>query len=156
MVHRLETKILRLTFRPKMQPGEVWVTYKARTSRMLRMRWKKKGRCPHRQNCALKNLGRRWSMKWDPLNFICWKHKWGFYSRGVTWDTPMARWAGSGEDWMQKLRTGPPKKAEVIPTLVLAIHCICPPLHIKKADGRHSSQERKRTGSLVDGASENR
>ena len=34
MVHRWETKILRLTFRSKMQPGEEWVAFKARTARL--------------------------------------------------------------------------------------------------------------------------
>ena len=33
-VHRCETKILRLNFRPKMQLGEEWVAYKARTARI--------------------------------------------------------------------------------------------------------------------------
>ena len=37
------TKILRLTFRRKMQPGEEWVAYKARTARSLPARLKKLG-----------------------------------------------------------------------------------------------------------------
>ena len=121
---------------------------------------KENGLVPLRQNCALKKFGRRWlgpctkvkslklfdllldggrrhrsvrGMKLDPLNVTCWKHKWCFHDRGVTWDTPMARWAGSGEDWIHKWRTSPPKKAEVIPTLVLAIHLST--LQVKKADG---------------------
>ena len=72
-------------------------------------------------------------MKMDPLNVTCWKHKWCFHNRGVTWDTPLARWAGSEEDWIQKWRAGPPRKAEVIPTLVLATHLST--LQVKKADG---------------------
>ena len=56
-----------------------------------------------------------WGMKWDPLNISCWKHKWGFHNRGVTWDTPMARWTGSEADWIQKWRKSRPKKAEVVP-----------------------------------------
>ena len=42
-VCRWETKILRLTFRPKLQPGEEWVSYRSRTARMLRIKWKKMG-----------------------------------------------------------------------------------------------------------------
>ena len=52
MVHRWETKILRLTFRPKMQPGEEWVAYKARTARMLRTQWKKLGLPTLAELCA--------------------------------------------------------------------------------------------------------
>ena len=128
MVHRWETEILRLTFRPKMQPGGEWVACSASTARMLRTRWKKLGVPSLAELCAekvwkmmawavcdgevpvLKALrfvtgwrktawGRNrsaWGMKWDPLNITCWKHKWGFHNRGVTWDTPMARWAGLG------------------------------------------------------------
>ena len=39
LVHRWKTQILRLTFRPKMQPGEGSVVYKASTARMLRTKW---------------------------------------------------------------------------------------------------------------------
>ena len=56
-----------------------------------------------------------------------------FHNRGVTWDTPMAGWAGSGEDWIQKWRMNPPKKTDAIPTLVLAIPLS--PIQIKKIDG---------------------
>ena len=59
-VHRWETKILRLTFRSKMEPGEEWVAYKARTARMLRIRWKKMGPVLFGQKCTLKKFGRRW------------------------------------------------------------------------------------------------
>ena len=45
----------------------------------------------------------------------------------------MARCASSGEDWTQKWSTCPPKKAEVIPTLVLTIHLST--LQVKKEDG---------------------
>ena len=54
MVHRWETKILRLTFRPKMQPGEEWVTYKVRTARMMRLKWKKMGLSSLAELCAEK------------------------------------------------------------------------------------------------------
>ena len=72
-------------------------------------------------------------MKWDPLNFTCWKHKWGFHNRGVTWDTPMARWAGSEEDWIQKWRMHPPKQTEAVPALVRAVPLS--QLQIKMTDG---------------------
>ena len=120
VVHRWERKILRLIFRPKMQPGEEWVACKARTARMLRTRWKKLGLPSLAELCAEKVwktigwavyegevpvlkalrsvIGWRttawwrnrsaWGMKWDPLNFTCWKHKWRFHNRGVTWDWP--------------------------------------------------------------------
>ena len=55
----------------------------------------------------------------DPLNDTCWKHKWSFHDRGGTWSTPMA---GSEKDWRLKDGSGPPRKAEVIPTLEVAIH----------------------------------
>ena len=107
-------------------------------------------------NCVLKKFGRRWrspcsenktisqsmekmtawwstwGMKWDPLNIACWKHKWGFLNRGVTWDTPMARRAGSGEDWLQKWRMSLFKKTEAVPSLVC--HPFVP-LQIKKTEG---------------------
>ena len=35
-----------------------------------------------------------WGMKKDPANVTRWKHKFGFHSRGVQWDTPMSKWAG--------------------------------------------------------------
>ena len=35
----------------------------------------------------------------DPTNVTCRKQKWGFHNRGVTWETPMARWAGPNNDW---------------------------------------------------------
>ena len=60
-----------------------------------------------------------------PLNFTCWKHKWGFHNRGVIW--------GSGEGWIQKWRMHPPKKTVAVPALVRAIHVS--PLQIKITDG---------------------
>ena len=52
-----------------------------------------------------------------------------FFYRAVTWDTPMARWAGSGKIGY---RSGE-RVLQMIPTLVLAIHLS--PLQVKKADG---------------------
>ena len=46
----------------------------------------------------------------------------------------MVRWAGSEEDWIQRWRVGPLRKAEVITNLVLAIHLST--LQVQKADGR--------------------
>ena len=40
-------------------------------------------------------------MAWDPYNAQWWKHKVGFHNRGVECDTPMARWAGGGKDWIK-------------------------------------------------------
>ena len=54
MVHRWETKILRLTFTPKMQPGEEWVACEARTARLLRSGWKKLGLPSLAELCAEK------------------------------------------------------------------------------------------------------
>ena len=36
----------------------------------------------------------------DTYNVRRWKHKVGFHNRGAQWDTPMARWAGEGKDWI--------------------------------------------------------
>ena len=88
-----------------------------------------------------------WGMKWDPLNITCWNHKCGFHNRDVTWDSPMARWAGSGEDWIQKWRMNPPKKTEAVPTLVLAIHLS--PLQIKKIEGGILLRKERELDSLV-------
>ena len=45
---------MRLTFRPKMQPGEEWVAYKVRTARMLRLKWKNMGLSSLAELCAEK------------------------------------------------------------------------------------------------------
>ena len=92
-----------------------------------------------------------WGMTWDPLNVTCWKFKWSFHNRGVIWDTRMARMGGFGEDWMQKWRTCPLQEGISDSSIG----------HLSTVTGqngswRHSSQERKRSGSLDDGASENR
>ena len=42
-------------------------------------------------------------MAWDPTNVARWKHKYGLHNRGIQWDTPMAKWAGEGNDWIQLL-----------------------------------------------------
>ena len=95
-----------------------------------------------------------WNMKWGPLNITCWKHKWSFHNRGVTWDTPMARWTGSEADWIQKWRKSRSKKAEVVPALIWAFHLS--PLQIKRIDGGISLRKERELDPFADGASENR
>ena len=58
----------------------------------------------------------------DPANVTCWKQKRGFHNRGVTWDTPMARWAWPNNDWIQLRRLDSPKKIDVIPVLLKRIN----------------------------------
>ena len=46
MVHKVRTWeaiVLRLTFRPRMKPGETWVGYRKRTAQSLRLSWRKMG-----------------------------------------------------------------------------------------------------------------
>ena len=110
--------------------GRKRVTYKVRIARMLRHKWKKMGLSSLAELCVEKvwktmvwavcngevfvlrasrsvrtttwwRNRSAWCMKWGPLNVTCWKHKWGFHNRDVTWDTLMAKWAGSDEDWIQ-------------------------------------------------------
>ena len=45
-------------------------------------------------------------------------HKFGFHNRGVQWDTPMSRWAGEGKDWIQLVAQGPPRKEDVMISLL--------------------------------------
>ena len=86
-------------------------------------------------------------MKWDPLNITCLKHKSRYHNRGVTWETPMARRAGSGEDWIQKWRMNPPKKTEAVPALVLTIHLS--PLQIKQIEGGIPLRKERKLDPLV-------
>ena len=73
----------------------------------------------------------------------------GLPQQDVTWGTPMARWAGSGEDCTQKWRTSPPNKKEAIPQLVLAIHLS--PLQIKMTvDGIPLRKERELDPLLIE------
>ena len=57
-------------------------------------------------------------MKKDLANVTRWKHKFGFHNRGVQWDTPMSRWAGEGTDWVQLMTQGPPRKEDVMISLL--------------------------------------
>ena len=34
----------------------------------------------------------------------------GLSHGGVVWDTPMAKWAGEGKEWVQEIMKNPPKK----------------------------------------------
>ena len=34
----------------------------------------------------------------------------GFHNKGITWDTPMTRWAGVDNDWIRLCKSGPHKK----------------------------------------------
>ena len=57
-------------------------------------------------------------MAWDPYNVQRWKHKVGFHNSGVLWNTPMARWAGEGNDWMKLAAQRKPRKEDVIRSLL--------------------------------------
>ena len=57
-------------------------------------------------------------MVWDPCNVQRWKHKVGFHNRGVQWDTPMATWAGEGNDWIKLMAQRKPRKEDVIRSLL--------------------------------------
>ena len=45
-------------------------------------------------------------------------HKIGFHNRGVQWDTPMARWAGEGNDWIKLVAQQNHRKQDVIRSLL--------------------------------------
>ena len=57
-------------------------------------------------------------MAWDPYNGQRWKHKVGFHNRGVQWGTPMARWAGEGNDWIKLMAHRKARKEDVIRSLL--------------------------------------
>ena len=59
-----------------------------------------------------------WCMAWDPNNVQRWKHKVGFHNRGAQWDTPMARWAGEGNDWTKLMAQRQLRKEDVIRSLL--------------------------------------
>ena len=42
-----------------------------------------------------------WGIMWDTGNVQRWKHRVVFHNRGEQWDTPLARWAGEGKDWIK-------------------------------------------------------
>ena len=47
-----------------------------------------------------------------------WKHKFGFHNKGLQWDTLMSRWTGEGNDWIQLVAQGPPRKEDVTVSLL--------------------------------------
>ena len=141
------SQFLRLTFRPRRMADETRVTYKIRPSRFMGICWRKMGLplLSHKiarkiwttmtwavydgdvtVMLALRSLfgcgerlhGSSWGMAWDPNNVQRWKHKVGFHNRGVQWDTPMARWAGEGNDWTELLTQTRPHKEDVIQNLL--------------------------------------
>ena len=38
----------------------------------------------------------------------------GFHNRGVQWDTPMAKWAGEGNDWKKLMAQRQPREVDLI------------------------------------------
>ena len=62
--------------------------------------------------------GAPWGMAWDPPNVTRWKHEVGFHNRGIQWDTPMARWAGEGKDWIKLMAQRQLRKEYVIHILL--------------------------------------
>ena len=95
-VRAWEGQILRLTFRPLMRPDETWVGYKIRTSRFMRVCWRKMG-----PPLLLKKIANKiwttvtWAMCDGDVpmllalrSILCWRTTaWGSPSSwGVTWD----------------------------------------------------------------------
>ena len=71
------------------------------------------------------------------------EHKWRFHNRGVIWNTPMARWAGSEGDWMQKFVRVPHQKEDVIVSLMAMMRQ--PTAHWVNKTWRHSQQRAERS-----------
>ena len=86
-----------------------------------------------------------WSLAWDPYNVQRWKHKVGFHNRGWQWDTPMARWAGEGHDWIKLMAQNKPRKEHVIRSLLESLKQTVE----KKAEtkGSQADEETKRPAS---------
>ena len=57
-------------------------------------------------------------MMTDPTNVTRSMHKLRFHSRGVQWDSPMSKWSGEGDDWIQLISQGPRRKADVTISLL--------------------------------------
>ena len=68
-----------------------------------------------RRTTAWWRSGTSWGMAWDPTNVTRCRHKVGFHNRGIQWDTPMARWAAEGNDWIKLLAEQPRKKKTLEP-----------------------------------------
>ena len=58
-----------------------------------------------------------WSMARDPTNVTRGKHDVGSHNRGTQWDSPMARRAGEGNDWMKLVAQQHSQKEDVIHSL---------------------------------------
>ena len=82
-----------------------------------------------------------------PVNLPRWKHTFGFYTRGVMWDTPMARWAREEHDWIQKLLRHPSRKDDevIIPMNMLRQ----PTTHPDENSGSIPSKEPRDLASMV-------
>ena len=62
-----------------------------------------------------------WEMATDPTNVTRWMHKFGFFNRGVQWDTPMSKCAGEGKNWTQLMARVPHRKENVTFSLLASI-----------------------------------
>ena len=52
-------------------------------------------------------------MATDPTNVTRRKHKLELHNRRIQWDTPIAKWAGEANDWIQVVTRGPLRKEDV-------------------------------------------
>ena len=52
-------------------------------------------------------------MTTDPTNVTRRKHKLELHNRRIQWDTPIAKWAGEANDWIQVVTRGPLRKEDV-------------------------------------------
>ena len=107
-----------------------------RKKRSRRLRWKHIGAASKKRNCPagdpkcslemedndMKETSYAWSMWVERLNVTRWRHKWGFHTRGVMWDTPLAKWAGNGDDRFQKINNAPPAKKRVVQSCTRSFH----------------------------------
>ena len=121
-----------------MRPDETWEGYRKRTAQSLRKSWWKMGLPLLTEKIAYEGdvpimwslrsvLGWRttawwrsrasWSMAWDPTNVTHGKHDVGSHNRGTQWDSPMARRAGEGNDWMKLVAQQHSQKEDVIHSL---------------------------------------
>ena len=84
-----------------------------------------------------------WGMEWDTYNVQRWKHRVGFHNRGVQWDTPTARWAGGGKDWIELMTQTQPRKEDVIRNLLESMK---QPVD-KKRESKRTCAEKETKGS---------
>ena len=86
----------------------------------------------------------------DPMNVSRWKNRWAS-TRSNMWDTPMARWAGEGDDWVRKMILRPPKKDDVVIGFSEADETAY--AAFTEENRRHSVQRAKGVGSCARGSS---